>query len=118
MAEKFAVIEFDEYPDEWYRVRLSPVSLDDFEAIVDAYLAADKIGLMPKELRAMAALFVPLLESWSHKKPVTLKALGSLDPNLLFALVGQWINGVRSVPLPLPRRSSDGEPSEGPTTSQ
>lgn len=113
MAEQYAVIEFEEYPDEWYRVRLSPVPLDDYETVVDAYREAGEVGLLPAELRAMVGLFVPFLESWSRDDKVTVKALGKLDANLLYALVGQWINGVRRVPLPLPKRSSDGEPSEG-----
>lgn len=107
MAERFAVIEFEEHPDE-FRVRLGPVPLVDFEAVMDAYNAAARSGLMPKPMRAMAQRFAPFSESHD------LEALVGLDLNLLMALVGQWINGVRSVPLPLPRRSSDGDTSEDP----
>lgn len=117
MADKFGVIEFEEYPDEWYRVRLSPVPLSRYRDVVAAYKAAGESGILADELVALLKVFIPVVDSWSHEAEVSLDALLELDPNLLFALVGQWINGVRSVPLPLPRRSSDGAPSADPETS-
>lgn len=117
MAEKFARIEFEEYPDDWYRVRLSPVSLATFRDVTAAYRAAAEAEWMADELASAVELFVPLIESWSHKAKVSVEHALTLDTNVLIALLGHWINGVRVVPLPLRRGSSDGEPSGDPTTS-
>jgi hypothetical protein len=103
---KTITIEFDEYPDQEIVARLSPVPLDTFDAIVDAYLEAAEI--IAEKVRALAELFGPLLVSWSFPEPADAAGLGARDPNLIVAIVGQWILGVRTVPLPLPVRSSAG----------
>jgi hypothetical protein len=116
MAEQYARIEFEDI-DDWYRVKLSPVPLQTFRDVVAAYRVATESALLPDDLVTMTEVFIPLIESWSHGKKVSVEKALTLDANLLYALVGHWINGVRGVPLPLRRGSSDGEPSEDPTTS-
>ena len=111
-----AVIEFEEHPDEWTRVRVSGVSVRDFGAVVEAYNEAAR-RFMPEPVDALCDKFAPFLDSWSYPEDTTADGLRERDVNLLLAIVREWVTGVRSVPLPLPRRSSDGEPSEDPTTS-
>jgi hypothetical protein len=103
---KTITIEFDEYPGEEIVARLSPVPLDTFDAIVDAYIEAAEI--IPEKVRALANLFGPLLVSWSFPEPADAAGLGARDPNLIVAIAREWIMGVRTVPLPLPVRSSAG----------
>lgn len=111
MAEQFAVIEFEEYPDEWFRVRVNGVSVREFDAAIETYNES-AVRFMPGPIEKLCDLFAPFLESWSRDGDPDVR---ELDVNLLLALVREWVNGVRNVPLPLPRRSSDGEPSEDPT---
>lgn len=116
--DQFAVIEFEEYPDEWVRVRLSGVSMRTYEAVVDTYNEA-VLRYMPDQLRALRSAVLPVIDSWSFPEPVGEDGLAERDPNWLMAVGKEWVKAVRNVPLPLPRRSSDGEPSEdqSPSTS-
>lgn len=108
-----ARISFDEEPDE-YVVRLSPVSLRDYGAIIELYTAALSES-WPESLLPLYAKFAPLIAEWSFPERITAKALESRDPNTMLALVREWASGVRRAPLPLPRRSSDTAPSEDPS---
>ena len=111
-----AVLEFEEYPDDEVRVRITGVSVRDFGAIVDAFNEA--LGrFMPEPIGKLCDLFAPYLDSWTFDEPADADGLRERDVNLLFAIVREWVTGVRQVPLPLRLRSSDGEPSEDPTTS-
>lgn len=114
--DSHAVIEFEEYPDEWTRVRISDVSVRDFGAVIAAFNEAAR-RFMPEPIEKLCELFAPYIDSWSYPEPVDADGLLSRDVNLLLALVREWVTGVRSVPLPLRLRSSDGEPSADPTTS-
>jgi hypothetical protein len=113
MADTYAVIEFEEYGDDWVRVRLSGISMATYEAVVDATSAAYR-RFMPEELRALRDVFAPLVDSWSFPEPVGVEGLAERDPNWMLAVVREWASGVRNVPLPLPRRSSDGDTSVDP----
>jgi len=109
-----ARLEFDEYPDDHIVVRLSPVSLDDFDAIVDLFNVAGR-QVLAKPIRALYAKWAPVaLISWSFPEPATVAGLGARDPNLGLAIVRQWIEGVRHVPLPLPVPSSGTAQSDSP----
>jgi hypothetical protein len=105
MADRYAVVEFDEYPEQEFRVRLSPVSVAAYEGIVAAFVAAAENPLQPGTAQALATEFAAVYDG------------DTPDVNLLLALVREWIREVRLAPLPLRRKSSDGEPSEDPTTS-
>jgi hypothetical protein len=64
------------------------------------------------DFRALAEAFAPFIESWSYPEPVGVEGLLDRDINDLLAFVRAWQRGVASAPIPLARRSSDGEPSE------
>jgi hypothetical protein len=112
----YAIIEYDEMPDEWVRVRLGGVPIRDFNAIVDAYNEA-AFRYMPEPIGALCDAFAPMLDSWSYPEPPDGDGLRSRDVNHLFALVRDWVKEVRNVPLPLRRRPSDTEPSESESPS-
>ena len=106
MADRHAVIEFEEYPEQEFRVRLSPVPLSEFEAITEAFVGV--IGAMlPDNTRALTVAFGPFYDG----------DLTTLDVNVFLALVREWLREVRTAPLPLRARSSDGEQSVDLTTS-
>lgn len=109
--EQTALIELDEYPDEWIRVRLSGASVRQYNDVVNAYNEA-VLSWMPEPVDAMCIKFAPFLVEWSYPEPCDLDGLRDRDINVTFATVKAWVKGVRDVPLPLPRKSSDGEPSE------
>jgi hypothetical protein len=109
MADTYAVIEFED-ADSWVRVRLTGVPMSTYESVVDAVDTVYR-RFMPDELRALREVFAPLVESWSFPEPVGVEGLAARDPNWLLAVVREWASGVRSVPLPLPRRSSAGDTS-------
>lgn len=112
--ERFAVLEFEDLPD--VRVRISPVPFGQFNAIYDLYLAAEEFRT-PDRVGPMVDAFAPFLDSWEYPEPATREGLDAREVPFLCAVVREWIQGVRRVPRPLPRRSFDGEPSEDPTTS-
>lgn len=109
-----AVLEFEEFPDHEIVVRLN-VPLREYEAMLEAWVAASTMH--PARLRELAERFAPYLVRWTFPEPVGLDGLLEREPVLIFAIVRGWVRGVRDVPLPLPRRSSDGDTSEDPTTS-
>lgn len=111
-----ARLEFEEYPDEWVRVRVSGVSVRDFGKVIAAY--NDAAGrFMPEPIETLCDTFAPYLDSWSFPEPADADGLRERDVNLLLAIVREWVAGVRQVPLPLRQRSSDGDTSEDLTTS-
>lgn len=113
MAE-FAVVEFEEYPDEWVRLRISGVSMRGYEAIVAA--ASELVErFMPEQLQALRAAILPVIDSWSFADQIDEDGLAERDPNWLLAVAREWLTGVRGVPLPLRVRSSDTEQSEDPS---
>jgi hypothetical protein len=106
-------VEFEEYPDDSYVVRVSPVAVDDLFAVLDAFARfRTREGFIE-----LTEMFAPFIESWTHPEPVDAAGLRRRDINLVLALIREWREGVGEVPLPLPRRSSDGEPSEAPPES-
>lgn len=109
--DKFAVLEFEEYPDEWTRVRISGVSVRAFEEIVDAGNQAGST-LRPEHFRALCDVFAPFVDSWSYPETPDAAGLVERDMNLLLGFVRSWVTGVREAPLPLPRRPSATAPSE------
>lgn len=115
--DRFAVIEFEDYPDEWTRVRLGGVSVREFGDVIEKFNEA-VVRYMPEPIAALCEAFGPFIDSWSYPEEPGAEGLREREPGLVFAIVRSWVRGVRDVPLPLPRRSSDGDPSEDPTTSQ
>lgn len=112
--ERFAVLEFEDLPE--VRVRIAPVPFGTFNALFELYVAADNYR-MPDEVKAMCDAFAPFLDSWGYPEPATREGMDAREVAVLVAIVREWIQGVRTVPRPLPRRSSDGEKSETPPTS-
>ena len=106
-------IEFEEYPDDTIVVRVSPVPVDDLFTVLDAFTQfRTREGFV-----ALVEAFAPFLESWTFPEPADAEGLRKRDINLVLAIVREWREGVGEVPLPLPRRSSDGGPSEAPQES-
>ena len=107
-------IEFEEYPDDVVTVRTGPVSIKDFFAV---QAVARGLRLSEDSFTELATVFAPFVESWSFLEPVGVEGLLARDYNWFIAVVNLWTKGVRDVPLPLQRRSSDTEPSEDQTTN-
>lgn len=111
---RILVIVFDDTESE---VRCSlEGTLRQFYAITDAYDVA-----LTFDRAAMAALFdlfAPVLVSWSYEPPATREGMDDMDPNVMLAIIRQWIFGVRSAPLPLARRSFGGVPSPEASPSE
>jgi hypothetical protein len=103
MPDRYAVIEFEEDPGTEHRVRLSPVPMSTFEAVTEAFVNVVQ-SMLPENTRALGAAFAPVYDG----------DVAALDVNVFLALVREWLREVRTAPLPLRLRSSDGEPSEDP----
>ena len=102
-------IEFDDSPGHILTI-ISPVSLYAYFTAREAYEAGN--WGERASFTALFAAWAPFVKSWSHKVPVSPEAMAGLDPHPLLAAVKAWLDGVRDVPLPLPRASSATAPSE------
>lgn len=106
---KTHAVEFEGYPGE-YVVRVSPVPVDDLFTVNDAMRRWNTREGMTE----LKASFAPFIETWPLEGEPSAETVGRLDVNLLLALVREWQAGVAEVPLPLPRTSSGGDPSDPP----
>ena len=104
-------LEVEEEPGSSVTVRISPVPV---AVLYDVQARARRVPQTRAQFDALVEAFLPYVESWSFDEPITVDGFATLDFNLSFALVNGWLRGVASAPLPLLRRSSDGEPSETP----
>ncbi|CAB4173624.1 hypothetical protein UFOVP1028_38 [uncultured Caudovirales phage] len=104
-----ATLVFEEYPDDEIVVRLSPVPMRDYFGLAQQLDAASSAA----DYTALFGAFVDagVLVSWTFPEPCDLPGMMARDFKLNLAIIRQWIAGVRSVPLPLPRRPSGGTPS-------
>jgi hypothetical protein len=103
MPDRYAVIEFEEDPGTEHRVRLSPVPVSTFEDVTEAFVKTAQ-SMLPENVRALREAFAPVYDGDAS----------ALDVNVFLALVREWLREVRTAPLPLRLRSSDGEPSADP----
>lgn len=110
--ERTSVLEFEDYPGEAITVRLSPISLEVYGEIFLGFEAAAKFA-RPAEIGKLCDAFAPALVSWTFPAPADRKGMDTLDPNLLLAIAGSWIQEVRLAPLPLRVKSSGTAPSTG-----
>ena len=109
LPEKRAIIEFEEYPGLEVTVRISPVPMGAYFEIVRKL---DTLDGDPYAIADVAQAFAPIgLIGWNLPEPATAEGLASQPFELAFGIVLQWTKAVGSVPLPLPRKSSAGEPS-------
>lgn len=104
-----ATLVFDEYPDDEIVVRLSPVPMRHYFALVEKWDAAERLGDYAALFREFAE--AGLLISWTFPEPCDVDGFLARDFKLGVAIVREWIQGVRDVPLPLPRSASAGTPS-------
>jgi hypothetical protein len=111
MADKTAIIEFDEYPDQSFTLRLAPVPLDSFMDFEQHYRAMKTNADMRDLMEEFAGL---ALVAWTgvEGEPSAANLRSKVDLNVALALMGQWISAVAEAPLPLPRTSGAGEPSK------
>lgn len=116
MADKTAAVEFDEYPDKAFVVRLSPVSMDDWLDI-DARLMAfrGREELLELVDRFCAVAFVGWENSDEEPSAANLRRF---DPNVILSLIRQWSKAIAEAPLPLPRRPGSGGPSKARRASK
>ena len=111
MADKTAVIEFDEYPGKSFTVRLSPVPMDPYLDIGDRL----KNMRTNDDMRELVQRFADLaMVGWEgyDGEPTADNMRAQLDFNLIPALITQWSNAIAQAPLPLPRTSGAGGPSK------
>ena len=93
------VFTFEDYPDQEFRCRLSPVSMGAFFDFLDAWDAVQTIT----DMRSVIGTFVELAApTWTTGE----SAFMDLDQALIKAIVAAWIRAMREVPLPLPAGSS------------
>lgn len=116
MAEKTATIEFAEHPGTGFRVRLSPVSINDWLDI-DARLvgyrnSADLLALIDRFAE------VAFLGIEGSDDPATADTLRKYDANVVLGLVREWDKAIAAAPLPLPVTSGAGEPSRARRASR
>lgn len=112
--DRFAVIEFEEYPDVEVRVRLTGASVRAYNAVIEAFNEA-MMRWMPEPIEKLCDVIAPFLDSWSFPEPADADGLREREPAFVFAIARAWVREVRDVPLPLPRKSSDGDTSEDPS---
>jgi len=110
-----ATIAFAEYPGEEIVVRLAPVPMRLFFEIMAEHGTASTVGQWTELFRKF--IDAGLLVSWTFPEPCDLSGFLERDIKLGQAIIGQWIEGVRNVPLPLPVSASGGTPST-PEASQ
>jgi len=91
-------VEFEQYPDAEFVLRLSPVPMTTYWDIGEY-----KADWSREAFTGLIALMEPLVVS----TPVP---LAEVDPNILIALRNHWLTEVATLPLPLPRTSSDTAP--------
>jgi hypothetical protein len=105
------IIEFEDYPGHEVETILTPVPV---AAYLEVNAQLRNLRMNPESFRALFDAFAPFLVRWTFDEPADADGLMQMDYNLAIAIVNQWSGGVRDVPLPLPRRPSDGTPSEEP----
>ena len=116
MADKTATIEFDEYPDKVFVVRLSPVAMDDWldiDSRLMSFRGRDELLELVDRFCEVAFM------GWENSDEEPSAAnLRRLDPNVILALVRQWSKAIAEAPLPLPRRPGSGGPSKARKASR
>ena len=118
MAEKTATLVFDEYPADEVVVRLAPIPMEDYFDVLERFDAV-KEGAGFDGIRGLFDRFADVaLVSWTFPEAADAAGLRRRDLNLALAIIGQWISGVRDVPLPLPLSSSAGAPSRAKSNRQ
>lgn len=113
---KTAIIEFDEYPDKGFIVRLSPVPMDDWldiDARLIAFKGTEQFIEMLERFCEVAFL------GWENSDDApTVANLRRTDFNVLLALIREWSKAIAEAPVPLPVRSASGGPSKAPKASR
>jgi hypothetical protein len=99
-------IEFEE-SDDWWEVALS-VPL---QTLFDIGDLVEDLKLAPGPFRTLYAAFLPFVTAWSYPEPVTVEGMLGRDYKEVLAVIGGWVDGVRSAPRPLLRASSAIAPS-------
>jgi hypothetical protein len=112
-------LTFDEVGD--YVLRLSPVPMDDYFAISEAWdtaRAKDRDAL--DDYRALFRTFgdAGVIESWPHEEKPDGAGMLRRDFKLALVVVSSWLAEVGKVPLPLPVSASGGTPSTSEASPQ
>lgn len=108
LPEKLAVLEFEEYPGLEVTVRLSPVPMAEYFAILNDLDDPGEGGWV-----ALVQRFAPVgLVSWNLAEPADAAGLVAQPYELAIGIVLQWTKAVADVPVPLPKASSSTTSSE------
>jgi len=108
---------FDEYPDDEVVLRVSPIPMEDYFGVLEDWAKLRSDNADAAEMVALFGRFADLaLVSWSFPEPATAEGMKRRDVNLGLAMMGQWLEQVGRVPLPLPLGSSGSEPSPEDST--
>lgn len=108
LYERTATFEYDDYPGLEVVMRVT-VPVRRYLEIV-AFL--DAVKLDAESMEKVAEIVDEFLVSWTLRGDALDQPL-----ELLVGIVRAWLRGVRDVPVPLPRRSSDTGPSPEPSAS-
>ena len=114
--DKTVEVEFDEYPGKVFRLRVSPVSIDDYLEITGLFAEMKAM----RDISGLVDRFAPVaFVGWDGlEDEPTLANLRKQDMNLVLALVSQWIRAIAKAPLPLPVTSGAGGPSKARRASK
>lgn len=103
------VLTFEEYPDDEFRVRLSPVSMGAWLDFSAEWGTAAPYAAFRKRIDRFVALAQP---EWTRNAPdLQVDAFTDLDYALVKGIVALWIERVNEVASPLPAGSFDTERS-------
>lgn len=113
-----AELVFEEYPDDVITVRLSPVPMREYFALLREFDALDEPSEEPvAQLTAFFDHWTRIaLVGWTFPSPLTGEGMLDLDLRLATAIVRQWMERIKEVPAPLPVGSSGSRPSPEPST--
>ena len=113
---KTATLRFADYPGEEIVVRVAPIPMEDYFAILVDFTKFTRRGTA-EQLMDLFGRFAELaLESWTFPEPADAKGIRRRDVNLALAMIQQWLDEVGRVPLPLPVGSSGTEQSPEDST--
>jgi len=116
LPEVAAQLEFEDYPGLTATVRISPLP---FGTYFDAVGLVFELGDddVRAQFDAIVEMFGPYLVEWSLPEPATTEGLRAQPYQIVLGLARAWVRAIPEVPVPLGRRSSDGDTSDATSES-
>jgi len=109
--EKRATLVFEDYPEQEYSVRLSPVSMRQYLDFIERWDEPTQLDAFREQIATFEALAIP---TWTSGE----EAFTDLDFSLIRTIVTEWATRVKGVPAPLLAASSATAPSQAPQRSR